>query len=102
MPPPGSRGAGASRVHNTTEFGVGYPEATPSVKGLDAKTGFAAARRIRGADTPAAVKASEAERKSRREVIWRAIEVVLPPIVRDLRDRLNHCQTIARAPRDPH
>src|SRR3712207_2609587 len=32
--PPPERGLGARRVHNTTLSSFGYPEATPSVKGL--------------------------------------------------------------------
>ena len=33
MPPPGTNGCGARRVHRTTPFEVGSPEATPSEKG---------------------------------------------------------------------
>ena len=36
MPPPGTSGSGASRVHSTTPSGSGSPDATPSVKGAGA------------------------------------------------------------------
>src|SRR5215210_4509429 len=44
MPPPGSSGSGARRVHSTTPFGVGSPDATPSENGFPANGGVAKAR----------------------------------------------------------
>ena len=44
MPPPGTSGSGASRVHSTTPFGVGSPDAMPSENGSAANGGVANAR----------------------------------------------------------
>jgi len=44
MPPPGSSGSGARRVHSTTPVGDGSPDATPSANGFPANGGVANAR----------------------------------------------------------
>jgi hypothetical protein len=44
----------ASRVHSTTPFGSGSPEATPSLNGLSDNRGAAATLPVIGAVRPAA------------------------------------------------
>ena len=57
MPPPGSRGREATRVHKTTPDGLGSPEATPRVNGYGAASGAACSRPVPAERTQAAVAA---------------------------------------------
>lgn len=65
MPPPGSRGREATRVHKTTPDGLGSPEATPRVNGYGAASGAACSRPVPAERTQAAVAADPSTKERR-------------------------------------
>jgi hypothetical protein len=65
MPPSSVSGDVASRVQITTPSGVGSPDATPSVNGVDANVGAALTGKSKAGTTSAPVDSS---RNVRREI----------------------------------